>query len=367
MRVWWILAVLIFAAALRGQQWFARPEFQAHQVGAASGGQVGWLFPEEIYSIYGQHLGPEQGCDRDVGGYKPQGPNPPGEYDRLVKTLPTSLCDVMILLDEEPVPLIYVQARQINFLVLRAVKPRDKVMLRLVYRGMSTIPVALKFGPDRIVVSQVGEAFVGMPIWVRVWNASEPRRPVQLRVLQFDSFGDCPYLEVEFEGVRVPERGSMNPRRQFDSGRPCPASSPPDRESLRGRAPLHLLYKIERAGIYRVRYVPGRIATLTSGPALRVPARAEAPSEWAIIVVKPGTAAKRATWFAARVAAAPTDQEQLVYDFLPSIFGYGDAEALRIGLKYLNNPDPVVAGWAAAFLREYYPAATLRETVKPVR
>ncbi|MCC6590934.1 MAG: hypothetical protein IT168_29865 [Bryobacterales bacterium] len=44
---------------------------------------------------------------------------------------------------------------------------------------------------------------------------------------------------------------------------------------------------------------------------------------------------------------------------MPSIFGYGDGEALQIGLRFLYSHDPHVASAAAGYLRDYYPASQL--------
>jgi hypothetical protein len=55
----------------------------------------------------------------------------------------------------------------------------------------------------------------------------------------------------------------------------------------------------------------------------------------------------------------PLDRESIVYDFLPSILGYGDVEALNAGLKFLYNEDQYVANSAAGYLRDYYPASEL--------
>ena len=48
-----------------------------------------------------------------------------------------------------------------------------------------------------------------------------------------------------------------------------------------------------------------------------------------------------------------------MYDFLPSIFGYGDSDALEIGLKYLYHSDPSVAAETAGYIRSYYTASEL--------
>jgi len=352
MRLLCAVAWLAWAIGLPGQAPAVRPEFSPHQVGAASGYGNGWLWPEQVYSIYGKNLGPEEPCVRDANGFRPQGPNSAEAYEALWESLPRELCGVSVVIDEEPVPLIYVQARQVNFLTPRGRPTQNKVSLRLIYRGVSGIPVWLKFGPDRVGVWQQVEAFAGMPVWVRVASLTEPGRPIEL-MFGIGWIGPeklCPHLEVEYNGVPLPERQSQNPPRQFVySGPPCPAPQTPDRQSLAGRIPLHLRYAFDQPGFYRVRYVPGAAELRDT----------TAASEWSVIQVKAATAEQRTRWLRERAAAAPTDREGLIYDFLPSIFGYGDAATLRIGLEYLYHRDPTVAGTAAQYLRNYHPRAAL--------
>ena len=63
----------------------------------------------------------------------------------------------------------------------------------------------------------------------------------------------------------------------------------------------------------------------------------------------------------------PLDRESIVYDFFPSIFGYGDVEALNVGLKFLYNEDQYVANSAAGYLRDYYPASELIPALQRLR
>jgi hypothetical protein len=79
-----------------------------------------------------------------------------------------------------------------------------------------------------------------------------------------------------------------------------------------------------------------------------------------------GTAEQRRLWLRQMRRSAPTDRESLLYDFLPSIFGYGDSEALEIGLEYLYNADAQVVRSAAGYLRDYYAASELIPALRKV-
>src|SRR2546421_1798383 len=188
---------------MQAQNDLVRPDFTAHQIGPTGG----WLWPGRMFSIYGKNLGPAQSCVRDAGPFRPDGPNTPEELAIVEQTLPLALCGVRVLMDEEPVRLIYVHEKQINFVVA-------------------------------------------------------------------------------------------------------------------GRIPLHLRYRMDRPGTYFARYVPG------SGVFASRPTTTE--TEWTPVVVKAGSDQQRRTWLTEKRRSAPTDREALLYDFLPSIFGYGDPDALQI-------------------------------------
>ena len=161
------------------------------------------------------------------------------------------LCGVRVLLDEEPVPLIYVSVGQINFVVPGARQFGEKVVIRVVRTGASSIPVSLKFGPDRMWLYQEEAAYTGMPVWVRIYNVSDGKRPVELPFgipLMWPS-AKCPHIEVKFNDAPLPELTIKIPPRQLAySGPACPSPPVPDRQTLAGRIPLHLRYRMDRPG-----------------------------------------------------------------------------------------------------------------------
>ena len=63
---------------------------------------------------------------------------------------------------------------------------------------------------------------------------------------------------------------------------------------------------------------------------------------------------------------APLDREGLVYDFLPSISGYGDPVVLGILLKYLYHRDAWVSSAASEYLRDYYSAGELVRALEQI-
>ena len=335
---------------MQAQDGVVRPEFTARQI-APTGG---WLWPGRMFTIYGKNLGPEQSCVRNAGPFLPDGPNTPEQLAEVERVLPIQLCGVRVLLDDEPAPLIYVSVGQINFVVPGSRQFGEKAIIRVVRTGASSIPVSLKFGPDRMSLYQEEAAYAGMPVWVRLYNVSDGRRPVELPFgipLMWPS-AKCPHIEVKFNDAPLPELTIKIPPRQLAySGPACPSPQVPDRQTLAGRIPLHLRYRMDRPGTYFARYEPG------SGFSGTKPTTAE--TQWTTVEVKPGTAEQRRKWLLAQAASAPTDREGLLYDFLPSIFGYGDSAALDIALRYLYHPDEWVSAATAGYLRDYYAASEL--------
>jgi len=313
-----------------------------------------------MFSIYGKDLGPALPCVRNAGPFSPDGPNSPEQLANVERTLPVDLCGVQVLIDEEPAPLIYVHQSQINFVVRGSRSFGNRVMLRVVHDGVSSIPIAVKCGPERMWLYQEQPAYTGMPVWLRLYLLSESRTPVELpfRVGVLWST-ECPHIEVKYNGVLLPVLQPENPPRVIKySGPPCPAPPVPDRQSLAGRIPLHLRYRMDRPGTYFARYVPGS-AFPGFGPTT-------AGTQWTPVELKAGSNEQRRKWLIEKRRSAPTDPEGLLYDFLPSVFGYGDSEALQIGLEYLYNPDASVGSSTAGYLRDYYSASALIPTLEKV-
>jgi hypothetical protein len=111
---------------------------------------------------------------------------------------------------------------------------------------------------------------------------------------------------------------------------------------------------MDHPGVYFARYVPG-----AGRPGLPGSTPTTAATDWSLIELKAGSPEQRQNWLAEITKSTPLDRESIVYDFLPSIFGYGDVEALNVGLKFLYNDDQYVANSAAGYLRDYYPASEL--------
>jgi hypothetical protein len=341
-------ASIALVLCLQAQIAIVRPEFTARQIGPTGG----WLWPGRMFTIYGKHLGPADPCVRDTGPFRPDGPNSAEVLGQVERTLPVALCGVQVLMDEQPVPLIYVHEQQIDFVVPGFRPFGKKVMVRVVRGALSSIPVALKFGPDAMSLYQDEPAYAGMAVWVRLYKLAETKTPVELPFgISLFWSPECPSIEIKYDGVPLPKRRSQNtPRRIAYSGPPCPTLPLPDRRSLAGRIPLHLWYDLQRPGTYFARYVPG------SG---LYGAKLTAETEWTRIEVKAASLEDRRKWISEKAASAPTDVESLLYEFLPSIFGYSDAEALEIGLPYLYHQHASVAHSTAGYLRNYYAASTL--------
>jgi hypothetical protein len=180
-----------------------------------------------------------------------------------------------------------------------------------------------------------------MPVWVRLYRLAESKIPVELPFgIPLFWSAECPHIEVKLNGILLPELKPMNPRRRIAySGPPCPSPLVPDRQSLAGRIPLHLRYRMESPGVYFARYVPG------SGLPGSTPTTAA--TDWTPIELKAGTPEQRQKWLAETTKSMPVDRETIVYDFFPSIFGYGLSDSCTTKIKAWRTLPPDTYGIAA--------------------
>jgi uncharacterized protein (TIGR03437 family) len=96
------------------------------EVGLANAASLapGPLAPGEIFSIFGQGIGP---ADALTGAFDPSG------------MLATALGDTQVLLDNTPAPLFYVQAKQINAQVPYEMAGRTSAQLQVIYQGAALV------------------------------------------------------------------------------------------------------------------------------------------------------------------------------------------------------------------------------------
>ena len=109
-----------------GQAVVPPPQLVDVSLANAASMRRGSLAPGEIFSVFGQGLGPDAGLS---GAFDASG------------MLPTSLGDVQVLFDETPAPLFYVQASQINAQVPYEVARHTSAQFQILYQGAPVVNI----------------------------------------------------------------------------------------------------------------------------------------------------------------------------------------------------------------------------------
>jgi len=204
------IACVLFALPSAAQS--DRPHFYANRVIPSFGDMPLMLAPAMLVSIYGDNLGPEEGCrgygdQQRVETLPPD--NPFGVWDRIV-IYPPSLFGVQVKIGEVFAGLLWAQNKQINFEVPKDVPFGGTAELRVIKDGVASDPVFLEFGLERIKLTQDEPAYVGMPVWIRAHTStdlvSQIRYPMHSDPLETGpSLFACEVLEVRWNGVPLPK------------------------------------------------------------------------------------------------------------------------------------------------------------------
>lgn len=346
-----IVAVLLCVLPLAAQA--PRPE----RVLPSFGEMPLMLAPGSLVSIYGHDLGPAEGC-RGYGDQQHWDELPPGNpfqvSERIVR-YPTSLCGVQVKIGDVPAGLLWVQADQINFSVPVEVPFGGSADLRVIHAGGSSAPVQLRFGIDRMILTQDEPAFTGMPVWVDLHTAHDLQWKVQYPIRVDPMWAYCEDIEVRRNGVELPRQQARNPMGFGGGGNICGHLMLPDKPRHSGRLPLHLFYRFDQPGEYEVRY--SELAADRKTVRVR--------SEWATIHVL-AAQRPRAEWLAQMAADPPQSATEMLSDYLPSLMGYGDPETLPLLEAAMYLPDATVRAFAEGGMLDYYDRAVLFETMRQV-
>lgn len=208
-----------------------------------------------------------------------------------------------------------------------------------------------------------GDAYVDMPIWANI--GFPPGFDLYRANLRYP-FAYEPWFtwgynfEVTRDGQPLPRRAPNTSTHGLIINGPGGGSAAPP-SSPTGRLPLHLFYRFDSPGTYRIRFVlrediPGVVSknadgTLRENKTLLV-------SEWQELVVKPYTVAQRQAWQKQQVANPPKDVGLLVGDYLPSLLASPDSTVLPAFEKAATHRDPLVQGFAKKCLLYFTDSAS---------
>ncbi len=346
------VAAIMLIPSIQGQP--HPPSFSAKRVLPSHSAIEAPLSPGMLFSIYGQDLGPEQGCEGRADPASRETPDARrAPQTILVDTtvFPRQLCAVQVFVGTEPAGLLYVQEKQINFKVPQNLPLQGTVELKVVFQGRSSSGVQLEVGADRPKLSLEGVARVGGPVWIRV------ELPYGLGAVAYPGgqppldFG-CNQVEVRRNGTPlaraslVSRQGIVGPGNGCGNDLAYPGSSRPHS----GRLPLHLQYRFDAAGVYEVRYA--RLRSIF-GQEIRT------QSDWTkidILTARPPLP-----------RVAPQDPSEILSDYLPSILGFPNMATLSVVVEYLYHRDETVRRYASATLDWWSEAEVERRLAEAIR
>ena len=284
------------------------------------------LAPGMLMSIYGEHLGPVDGCE-GVASWQADNTS---EY-------PSVLCETQVLVGGIAAGVLYVQERQINFKLSPSARLQLPVEIQAIYKTQASRTVTLRVTLEPVATLE-SPAKAGMPVWLKVspsgWGDAF-RYPFDIRPAGFG----CLDVEVRRNGIPLPRSADFRSQvlggTIIGIGNPCGSLGLPAESHHNGRIPLHLQYRFDSPGTYEVRYTIERFG----GDVLF-------RSDWTSIEILPGTPTQRSQWLQEVKAHAPDDTVELLTDFLPSLLGVPDRESLDLLCGYLYHPDSLVREYA---------------------
>ena len=343
---------MMFVPSIQGQP--RPPSFSANRVLPSNSAIKAALSPGMLFSIYGQDLGPEQGCEGRADPSSRETPDPRrASQTILVDTtvFPKELCTVQVFIGDEPAGLLYVQEKQINFKVPQNLPLQGTVELKVVFQGRSSSGVQLEVGADRPKLSLEGVARVGGPVWIRV------ELPYGLNTVAYPGgpppldFG-CNQVEVRRDGTPLVRTSLVSRQVIVGPGNGCgnDLAYPGSPRAHSGRLPLHLQYRFETPGVYEMRY--SRLQNVF-GSEIGI------QSDWTKVDVLPAEPRL--------LQVAPQDPSEILSDYLPSILGFPDPATLSVVVDYLYHPDQAVRRYASAALDWWPEAEVERRLAEAIR
>jgi hypothetical protein len=310
------------------------------------------LMPDDLVTIYGEHLAPATGCNQTA-------PSAPGIY-------PTQMCGTQVTVDGIPAGLLAVLERQINLKIPQEVPAAADAAVVVTVNGVSSQPVMVAFGKPKVILSVEGAAYVHMPVWIAL------KRPLPYNVaypyaLNPGNFGGGRF-EVMHNGIVLKPLEIQDPPGGMAiggilNGSIAPAGSPP------GRLPLHLQYRFDTPGRYEVRFIGTRldVGSVPGVHEMQIHRVQVDESDWTEIEILPYSDAERRNWIEEQIAKMPSSPGLLVGDAIPGLLSVPDELALRAILPELYHPDELVRRYVAASLTMFDHALVAHELTSLIR
>jgi hypothetical protein len=297
-------------------------------------------------TVYGQHLGPPQGCTGAADPSRHETPSPRNIDPDLIDTsvYPTQLCGVQVFVGEKAAGLLYVSDKQINFKIPQDAPESGKAALRVVYNGQSSASQMMDAGFAPLATFELEQpAYVGMPVWIKIHDPRTPTSEFRYPFFLGPAGYGCNAVEVRRNGKLLTQLpGSRWPMYGSGPGSgPCAGYGITQRSRHTGRLPLHLMYGFDEPGIYEIRLTMGR-----EGRTAVPPSQMRVRSEWTPIEILPAKPGLRAAALKELRDHPPADGVDVLTDALPNLLGFPDQASLEILTGYLYHPDAAVRRYA---------------------
>jgi hypothetical protein len=310
------------------------------------------LMPNDLVTIYGEHLAPATGCNQTA-------PSTPGIY-------PTQMCGTQVTVDGIPAGLLAVLEKQINLRIPQEVPAAGDAAVVVTVNGVSSQPVMVAFGKPKVMLSVEGPAYVHMPVWIAL------KRPLPYNVaypyaLNPGNFGGGRF-EVRHNGIVLKPLEIQDPPGGMAisgrlNGSIAPAGSPP------GRLPLHLQYRFDTPGRYEIRFIGTRLdfGSVPGVHEMQIHQVQVDESDWTEIDLLPYSDAERGNWIQEQIAKMPSSPGLLVGDAIPGLLAVPDQLALRAILPGLYHSNDLVRRYVAASLTMFDNALVANELTSLTR
>src|SRR5207248_1456731 len=216
------------------------------------------------------------------------------------RTYKTELCGTRVLVGGIEARLIFAGDGQINLLLPDNPWEDEMVDFQVIHDERASPVVPVRFGFNRPVLSLVRPAFAGMPVWLRVekpWGTGWLRYPFRTQPWNLGAGRfDVRFQGKELAPLALPHSGPSVTGEISGIGGGGMIGLPHEvpREYLY-RVPLHLVYRLDHPGIYRVRYTEYRYGEHRNRQGSGEETIYQ-QSEWTAIEILPSITEQRRAW-----------------------------------------------------------------------
>jgi hypothetical protein len=197
-------------------------------------------------------------------------------------------------------------------------------------------------GVENFQIHVTNPSYTGLPVWIY----AELNSPLEIRY----PYGEDPedFGPNRLELTREHHLLEQLPFKPWVGGGGILDGSIAPPSSPKNRLPLHLLYSLDKPGMYSVRWTLVR-NNFQNG---QMTETIVAQSDWLDFEIRPSTPEQRKGWFEEHRKKISGDAGEFVGDFLPSLLAnVPDQRGLEMVLEQMYSNQPLISGCALGSLR----------------